>query len=259
MVAASLSAGAEVMGVYGRDFAVEAKGDASPVTEADRLAEAIILAALAECAPGVPVVAEEACCGGVIPHVDRRFFLVDPVDGTREFVSRNGEFTVNIALIEAGVPTAGVVYAPARDVLFAGRLGAGAEQMRVEAGRIAERHAITVAAPATPLRIVASRSHRTRQTDAFIERYPGASIVPAGSSLKFCLIASGQADLYPRFGPTMQWDTAAGDAVLRAAGGSVVTPEGEPLVYGPKSGIGLDAYRNPSFIAGGHLDIRKDD
>ena len=259
MVAAALSAGTEVMAIYGRDFSVDAKDDASPVTEADRRAEIIILAALARIAPGIPVVAEEACCGGVIPDVVSRFFLVDPVDGTREFVSRNGEFTVNIALIEAGVPIAGVVYAPARDILFAGRLGAGAEEMRIEAGRIAERRAVAVAQPAAPLRIVASRSHRTSQTDAFIERYPGASIVPAGSSLKFCLIASGRADLYPRFGPTMQWDTAAGDAVLRAAGGMVTTPEGEPLVYGPKSGVGLDTYRNPSFIAGGRLDIRKDD
>lgn len=259
MVAAALTAGAEVMAIYARDFSVDAKDDASPVTEADRRAEVIILEALAHLAPGVPVVAEEACCGGVIPDVGRRFFLVDPVDGTREFVSRNGEFTVNIALIEASVPIAGVVYAPARDVLFAGRLGAGAEEMRIEGGRIAERRAIAAAPPCAPLRIVASRSHRTTQTDAFIGRYPDASIVPAGSSLKFCMIASGRADLYPRFGPTMQWDTAAGDAVLRAAGGMVVTPDGEPMTYGPKSDIGLDAYKNPSFVAGSRLDICIDD
>ncbi|MCX5513562.1 3'(2'),5'-bisphosphate nucleotidase [Kaistia algarum] len=251
LVATALAAGEAVMAIYGQDFCVDAKSDASPVTEADRLAEAIILADLAKLAPDIPVIAEEACCAGIVPDVTSRFFLVDPVDGTREFVGRNGEFTVNIALVEDGEPVFGIVYAPALGVLFMGRAGLGAEEMKIAAGAIVARRAITVATPSVPPRIVASRSHRTPETDDFLAEYPDASIVPAGSSLKFCLLASGKADLYPRFGPTMQWDTAAGDAVLRAAGGSVTTPDGDLLRYGPSYGLGIEAYRNSSFIAWG--------
>jgi 3'(2'),5'-bisphosphate nucleotidase len=251
LVATALAAGEAVMAIYGQDFSVDAKSDASPVTEADRLAEAIILADLSRLAPDVPVIAEEACCAGIVPDVASRFFLVDPVDGTREFVGKNGEFTVNIALIEDGEPVFGIVYAPALSVLFMGRTGLGAEEMEIAAGAIIARRPITVATSSVPPRIVASRSHRTLETDEFLADYPGASIVPAGSSLKFCLLACGKADLYPRFGPTMQWDTAAGDAVLRAAGGSVTTPDGDPLRYGPSRGLGIEAYRNPSFIAWG--------
>lgn len=251
LVVTALAAGEAVMAVYGQDFCVDAKSDASPVTEADRLAEAIILADLARLAPDIPVIAEEACCAGIVPDVAGRFFLVDPVDGTREFVGRNGEFTVNIALVEDGEPVFGIVYAPALGVLFMGQTGLGAEELEIAAGVVVARRTITVATPSQPPRIVASRSHRTLETDEFLADYPGASIVPAGSSLKFCLLASGKADLYPRFGPTMQWDTAAGDAVLRAAGGSVTTPDGDPLRYGPSHGIGVEAYRNPSFIAWG--------
>jgi 3'(2'),5'-bisphosphate nucleotidase len=257
LIATTIAAGAVVMQVYDGAFAVEHKGDASPVTEADRLAEAVILADLARLAAAVPVVAEEACSAGLIPAVGGAFFLVDPVDGTREFISRNGDFTVNIGLIENGVPTLGIVYAPARGDLYAGRLGRGAERIAIAGGSIADRRAIRVADPAAaPPRILASRSHRTPETDDFIARYPGASLVAAGSSLKFCLMAAGEADLYPRMGPTMQWDTAAGDAVLRAAGGSVETVDGAPLSYGPGAAPGLSAYANPWFVArGGTIGI----
>lgn len=251
LLPAALEAGQAAMAIYERDFAVETKDDASPVTEADRVAEAILLSALAELAPQTPVIAEEACCAGIIPSVEQRFFLVDPVDGTREFICRNGEFTVNVAMIEGGSPVLGIVYAPAIGRLFWGEVDAGAEAARIVDGRIVDRHPIHAAPAAGPPRIVASRSHRTAETEAFIAGYPGASIVPAGSSLKFCLLACGEADLYPRLGPTMQWDTAAGDAVLRAAGGSVTTLSGAPLTYGPHGGMGLDAYRNPAFVARG--------
>ena len=247
----AVAAGAAAMAVYDRDFAVDMKSDASPVTEADRLAEAIILEGLARIAPRVPVIAEEACCAGIVPAVGRCFFLVDPVDGTREFVGRNGEFTVNIALVEDGAPVLGVVYAPAKGRLYMGAAGQGAEQAEVVAGVVQAPGPLRAVRAPSPPRIVASRSHRNAETDAYIARHPGASIVPAGSSLKFCLLAAGDADLYPRLGPTMQWDTAAGDAVLRAAGGMVTTLAGAPLTYGPHGAHGIDAFRNPSFVARG--------
>lgn len=252
LIATTIAAGVVVMQVYDGAFVVEAKGDASPVTEADRRAEAIILADLARLAPDIPVVAEEACAEGRIPEVGATFFLVDPVDGTREFISRNGDFTVNIGLVRDGVPVLGLVYAPARGDLYAGRIGQGAEHLRIEGSATTSRRAIAVTDPAVmPPRILASRSHRTPETDEFIARFPGASLVAAGSSLKFCLMAAGEADLYPRMGPTMQWDTAAGDAVLRAAGGMVETVEGAPFVYGPGPGDGVAAFANPWFVARG--------
>lgn len=257
LIATTIAAGRVVMQVYDGAFAVEHKGDASPVTEADRRAELIILADLAKLAPDIPVVAEEACSEGRIPTVGGSFFLVDPVDGTREFISRNGDFTVNIGLVRDGVPVLGLVYAPARGDLYAGRLGLGAEHLAIADGAIASRRAIRVADPAPqPPRILASRSHCTPETDQFIARFPGAALVQAGSSLKFCLMAAGDADLYPRMGPTMQWDTAAGDAVLRAAGGVVETVGGVPLAYGPGHGDGVSAYANPWFVARGSLEIR---
>jgi 3'(2'), 5'-bisphosphate nucleotidase len=257
LITTAIAAGVVVMDVYDGGFVVENKGDASPVTEADRRAELVILKALSEHAPDIPVIAEEACSEGKIPPVNEAFFLVDPVDGTREFISRNGDFTVNIGLVEAGVPVLGVVYAPARGALYAGRVGKGAEKLLIAGGAIVARAPISVTEPAvTPPRILASRSHRTPETDDFIAHYPGASLVAAGSSLKFCLMAAGEADLYPRMGPTMQWDTAAGDAVLRAAGGLVETVEGAPLRYGPGPARGVAAYANPWFIArGGRLSM----
>ena len=230
---------------------VETKADASPVTEADRQAEEIILAALAQLVPGAPIIAEEEVAGGNIPEVGAEFLLVDALDGTRDFLKGGDDFTVNVGLVRDGVPALGVVGAPARARLWAGIAGLGA--FAVDAGG-AWRPIHVRAAHAGPFDIIASRSHRTPETDAFIARFPGARIVSVGSSLKFCAVAEGAADFYPRLGPTSQWDTAAGDAVLRAAGGRVVTLDGEPLRYGPGNAPGAAAFLNPWFVAAGGMD-----
>ena len=236
-------AGTEILAVYGSDFTVLDKADASPVTEADTRAERVILNGLAACAPDLAVVAEESVAAGHVPALDRRpFFLVDPLDGTREFIGRNGEFTVNIALVEDGSPTAAVVHLPALDetfwtagdgVAWRARGGAGPE-------RIACRRP-----GGDGLVVIASRSHRGAETDVYLERFEIADIVSAGSSLKFCRIAEGAADLYPRLGRTMEWDIAAGHAIVEAAGGSVETIDGKRLVYG-KPG-----FENPRFVVRG--------
>jgi 3'(2'), 5'-bisphosphate nucleotidase len=236
------AAGKIILDIYATDFAVRGKTDNSPVTEADEKAEAVILRGLEQLTPDITIVSEEAAAAGRIPTVRQTFWLVDPLDGTREFVSRNGEFTVNIALIDGGVPVAGIVLAPTLGRLYAGALGAGAF---VEDA--AGRRAIACAHPSDDgLIVVSSRSHGDA---ALLERFLAgrkvASSVKAGSSLKFCLIASGNADLYPRFGRTMEWDTAAGHAVLLAAGGHVTDLSGRELTYG-KPG-----YTNPHFVASG--------
>jgi len=240
------AAGTIVMEVYATEFKVEGKGDASPVTEADHRAEALVLPALARITPGLQVVSEEAASAGRIPVVAERFWLVDPLDGTREFVNRNGEFTVNIALVERDTPVLGVVLAPASGRLFAGAAGAGAF-VEDESGR---RQAITCRRiPATGLTVVSSRSHGDLAAlDAFLTGRVVASHVTAGSSLKFCLVAGGQADLYPRFGRTMEWDTAAGHAILRAAGGCVTDLNGVELRYGKPD------FANPHFVAMGRQE-----
>ncbi len=250
LVSLALKAGAAAMKIYAREIVADAKADASPVTEADRLGEEIILAGLASVAPDVPVLAEESAAAGVIPEtLGSRFFLVDPLDGTKEFISKTGEFTVNIALIGNGAPVIGVVYAPAINKLYAGEPN-GAWRAAVDAkGQIGPRQPIRVrAAPEGGLVAVASRSHRSPETDAYLDTLAVADFTAAGSSLKFCLVAEGAADVYPRFGRTMEWDTGAGQAVLEAAGGSVLThPEGQPLRYGKRQ-RGFD---NPHFIAWG--------
>ena len=253
----AIAAGKAILAVRRRGGAgVEWKTDMSPVTEADRAAEAVIAAALAELAPGVPVIAEEASYEGRVPATGSEFFLVDPLDGTREFVKGGNDFTVNIGLIRDGVPTVGVILLPETGKLFWGVAGAGAWRALVVDGAITERQPIRARpAPDGPIAVVASRSHRTPETDAYIRRYDVADLVSAGSSMKFCVVASGKADLYPRMGTTMQWDTAAGDAILRAAGGVVVTLDGRPLPYGPKDGEGAAAYKNPWFIAAGGLKL----
>lgn len=245
----TVDAGIAVMRVYAEGCRVKWKADASPVSEADELAEAIILKALASLVPGVPVLAEERAAAGIKPALDGRFILVDPVDGTREFISRNGEFTVNIALIERGIPVAGAVYAPAL-----GRLWYGAhEAIRCEiapGGRVAEAERTIVSTRPAPVGnyvALASRSHCDAATEAFLSRLPIAERRSAGSSLKFCVVADGLADVYPRFGPTMEWDTGAGDAVLRAAGGVVLSVDGGPLRYGKTH----TDYRNGGFVAWG--------
>ena len=249
LCALALKAGAAAMEIYGRDFSAETKADVSPVTEADRLGEEIILAGLKKFAPEIPVLAEESAAAGDIPDpLGDRFFLVDPLDGTKEFITKTGEFTVNIALIENGRPSFGVVYAPAANRLYFGGPG-GAWKAAVENNAMAQREPIRVRkAPAEGLVAVASRSHRSPETDAYLETMKVADFTAAGSSLKFCLLAEAKADIYPRFGRTMEWDTGAGQAVLEAAGGSVLAhPEGEPLRYGKKA-RGFD---NPHFIAWG--------
>ena len=247
-----------VMAIYATEFAVQGKADDSPVTLADQQAEAVILAGLRALTPEIAIVAEEAAAAGQTPALapGARFWLVDPLDGTREFVARNGEFTVNIALIDNGQPLLGVVLAPAMPgpdgsmgCLYAGIVGQGAWREDA-AGR---RPISCRAVPDQGLTMLASRSHGDDAAmDAFLPRYLAgrrvAQVATAGSSLKFCLLAAGQADLYPRLGRTMEWDIAAGHAVLAAAGGSVCRADnGKPLVYG-KPG-----FENPHFVATGWL------
>ncbi|MEZ5923198.1 MAG: 3'(2'),5'-bisphosphate nucleotidase CysQ [Hyphomicrobiaceae bacterium] len=236
----ALDAGRLIREIYERDFATERKADGSPVTEADKRAEALILERLNAAAPEIPIVSEENAASHSLSPPDR-FFLVDPLDGTKEFVSRNGEFTVNIALIERGVPALGVVYAPVKGGLY----WVDAQGHAVEAREGTQTAIRARPAPASGLVAAVSRSHLDQASQDYLARYTIAGTISAGSSLKFCLVARGEADVYPRFGPTNEWDTAAGDAVLRAAGGSMLTPEGEVFRYG-KPG-----YRNGPYVAWG--------
>lgn len=236
-----------VMEVYAQDFTPEEKADKSPVTEADRRAEVIILEALKQYLPETPVLAEESFAAGLRPNIEGDFLLVDPVDGTKEFINKRDEFTINIAYIQDGQPIAGAVYAPAKQRLYWGGeqafaldLGPGDDCALDNATRL------TTVKPTSNHKIaVMSRSHADEQTQAFAEAEGVTETVSAGSSLKFCLLAEGKAHLYPRFGPTMEWDTAAGHAVLKAAGGSVTNPDGTPFQYG-KIEVG---YLNGAFIA----------
>ncbi len=251
----AIAAGDAILAVRRAGHGVEWKADASPVTEADRAAEAVIMAGLAEAAPKIPVVAEEAAYEGNLPDASAEFFLVDPLDGTREFVKGGNDFTVNIGLIRDGAPVVGVILLPETGKMFWGAVGTGAWRGKVVDGVVTARERIVVRqSPEGPIVVVASRSHRTPETDAYIKRYDVADLVSAGSSMKFCVLAGGKADLYPRMGTTMQWDTAAGDAILRAAGGKVVTLDGKPLPYGPNGAAGTDAYKNPWFIAVGGVE-----
>ena len=242
-----IEAGTAIMAVYaGGCKHVRVKADRSPVSEADELGEEIILRGLHAAGLDLPIVAEEACAQGGKPRVEARYILVDPLDGTREFLGRNGEFTVNIGLVDNGVPVAGAVYAPALGRLwFAGRNAFSCS--------VAPGATLPPAGDRTPLQTrpcpkadmiaLASRSHADQETEAFLATLPIGDRRAAGSSLKFCVLADGTADVYPRFGPTMEWDTAAGDAVLRAAGGIVLRPDGRPFDYGKPE------YRNGAFVA----------
>lgn len=238
---AAREAGEAILTIVRRGFDVETKSDSSPVTEADRAAELVILAALARFAPGVPVIAEEEVAAGRIPAHGERYFLVDPLDGTKEFVRGGNDYTVNIGLIEAGTPRLGVVYAPAADRLHVGLVGVGAW---VEQN--AERRPIRTRQPTNELVAVASKSHFNQPTADYLEHAaPGCGYVGIGSSLKFCIVAEGEADIYPRLSPTSEWDTAAGHAVLLAAGGRVDAPDGQSLRYGKH------AFLNRGFVATG--------
>src|SRR6516165_4935060 len=231
----ALQAAVAVMRVYASDCKPRHKADKSPVCDADEQAEAIILEGLAKRLPGIPVLAEEASARGKQPVCGSAFILVDPVDGTLEFLSRNGEFTINIALIVDGEPRAGVVYAPALGRLWIA--GVTASACTIAPGNPLpppdRRESIHVrAAPAKGLIALASRSHSNPETEAFLASLPISERRTAGSSLKFCRVAEGEADVYPRFGQTMEWDTGAGDAILRAAGGIVLDAKHHPLQYG---------------------------
>jgi 3'(2'), 5'-bisphosphate nucleotidase len=234
------AAGVVVMRHYEAGCEARVKPDRSPVTDADQEAEKLILAELAREFPGVPVVAEEEAAAGRVAQVGRHFFLVDPVDGTKEFVKRGGEFTVNIGEIVDGVPVAGVVLAPAIGRLFAGDENGAFEFDGDTARPIAAR-----VPAADGLVAVASRSHPDAQTDAYLKSLKIKGLTNAGSSLKFCLVAAGEADIYPRAGQTCEWDTAAGHAVLKAAGGDVTTWEGAPFTYGKPN------FLNGPFVARG--------
>ncbi len=241
LVRIAQAAGILVMRHYEAGCDARIKSDRSPVTDADEEAEKLILAELATAYPGVPVVAEEEAAAGRIVQVGGHFFLVDPVDGTKEFVKRGGEFTVNIGEIRDGQAVSGVVLAPAIGRLFVGAVGEGAFELSGETIR-----PIAARTPAADGMVaVSSRSHPDAQTDALLKTLPVKGNINAGSSLKFCLVAAGEADIYPRAGKTMEWDTAAGHAVLAAAGGRMTTWDGTPFVYGKPD------FRNGPFIARG--------
>lgn len=239
-------AGAAIMQVYEQGVEATLKGDGSPVTAADQRAEDIILSALKKIAPDIPIISEEnsASHSMLAPN---RFFLVDPLDGTREFIKHDdkGCFTVNIALIEEGQPVLGVVFAPALERMFAGVVGEGAVESNKDSKGGMSPVIQVRDVPAIGPTAIASVSHRDAQTNQWLEDHDILKVAAIGSSLKFCLIACGEADVYPRFGPTMEWDTAAGDAILRAAGGSVFHLDGAPFRYGKAD------YRNDAFIATG--------
>lgn len=240
MADAAREAGAAILDIVARGFDIEQKGDSSPVTAADHAAELIILAHLARAAPGVPVIAEEEVAAGRIPEHQGTYFLVDPLDGTREFVRGGDDYTVNIALVVDGQPWLGVVFAPATGRLHGGIVGQGAWVDEGE-GRLPISCRPCGDAPVA----VASKSHFTQNTSDYLAKCGSGEHLSIGSSLKLCLVAEGKADLYPRLSPTAEWDTAAGHAVLLAAGGRVDGPDGQPLGYGKT------AFLNRAFVATG--------
>lgn len=239
-------AGKEIMTIYQQDFSVFEKDDSSPLTKADLAAHHCIVRMLSDVDSNTPILSEESS------HIEwserqlwSKYWLVDPLDGTREFVKKNGEFTVNIALIENGEPVLGAVYAPVLDWLLVGGRGLGAYWEKGDESGVAK-----IAKASQPLKVAASRSHRDEKTQAYLDKIGAVDTVGLGSSLKFCKIATGEIDLYPRFGPTSEWDTAAAQAVLEAAGGGVFTLDGKPLGYNHK-----DSLLNPHFMAVGDLNI----
>jgi 3'(2'), 5'-bisphosphate nucleotidase len=233
-------AGAAIMEYYDQDCRLDDKQDASPLTAADLAADKVICAGLRLAYPHITLVTEEQSDTHQAVQSGECYFLIDPLDGTKEFISRNGQFTVNIALIESGAPVAGVVFAPALNRMFLGATESGAHETDGSGTK-----AIHVRPKPENLIAVASRSHRSPETDVFLSEHKITECVSAGSSLKFCLVATGEADIYPRFGPTMEWDTAAGQAVLEAAGGTVLTPEGAVFHYGKPN------HCNGNFVAWG--------
>ena len=247
IVALAREAGDAILEVYATDFDVQSKSDESPLTQADLASHRAIEAGLTALTPVLPIISEESG----LPDFDERgawsrYWLIDPLDGTKEFVNRNGEFTVNIALIDAGKPVFGVVHVPVQGKTYVGCEGVGAE---IRIGDDAPQPVRVAAASAKPVRVVGSRSHRGASLDAFIANLGDCDLVPMGSSLKFCVVAEGNADVYPRLGPTSEWDTAAAQAVVEQAGGAVVTLDGKPMMYNQKSEI-----LNPFFMVIGATD-----
>jgi len=247
IVALAKEAGNAILDVYATDFDVEKKSDKSPLTQADMASHIIISKGLAELTPDIPVISEESG----LPEFSVRgqwplYWLIDPLDGTKEFVNRNGEFTVNIALIENKRPVMGVVHVPVQDKTYTGCEGLGAA---IRSGDGKSTKIVVSAASASPVRVVGSRSHRGASLDAFLERLENFEMLPMGSSLKFCVVAEGGADVYPRLGPTSEWDTAAAQAVVEQAGGAVLELNGGPLLYNNKADI-----LNPHFLVRGPQD-----
>jgi len=247
IISVAQDAGAEIMKIYATDFDVNWKSDSSPVTAADEGAEAIILPKLRELTPDYIIVAEEAVAKDGVPGIGSTpFWLVDPLDGTREFLNRNGEFTVNIALVIDKEPKLGVIYVPAQDTTYTGLVGVGATR---QIGDAAPEPISIRTPPEEGVTVLASRRHGDPEVlSAFLKDRPIAEIRNAGSSLKLCLVAAGEGDIYPRFGNTMEWDIAAGHAILSAAGGRITTEDGEPMLYGKETML------NPHFIAWGGLE-----
>jgi 3'(2'), 5'-bisphosphate nucleotidase len=245
-------AGAEILKIRNRAFVTHQKADATPVTDADHAAEGIILDGLSRLLPGIPVVSEEDHARRPATRAAGIFVLVDPLDGTREFIAGRDEFTVNIALVENGTPHVGIVAAPARASLWRGSTGQGAQKLRMTAdGHASDPVAIAARRLDTPRVILMSRSHPDPATEAFARRWPGIEATAIGSSMKFGLLAEGAADVYPRLAPVREWDAAAGHALLVAAGGAVATPEGDPLEYGRAGSDfivpGFVAWANPAL------------
>ncbi len=247
IVALAEDAGRAILEVYSTDFEVQSKDDASPLTQADLASHRWIDAGLKSLTPDIPVISEES---GLADFEERSgwelYWIVDPLDGTKEFVNRNDEFTVNIALIEDGVAILGVVHVPVYGRTYVGCKGLGAQRRDGDSDPVSIRVAESTG---TPARIVGSRSHRGKSLDAYLAAVGDYDMVPMGSSLKFCVVAEGEADLYPRLGPTSEWDTAAAQAVVEQAGGSVVTLDGKPMKYNTKADI-----LNPHFMVIGAAD-----
>lgn len=253
----AIGAGEIIMPFYNgnKDIGTQSKDDSSPVTLADQDAEDFILEQLAGLFPDIPVVAEEKCANGDIPNLNDQetelFFLVDPLDGTKEFIQKRGEFTVNIALIKDKHPVAGVIYTPALGDIYAGLEEHGAYFIGKDTTEKTLQNAqnLIITPKEKAEKAVASRSHMSAETTEFMQQNGIDDFISAGSSLKFCMVASGKADIYPRFGRTMEWDIAAGDAILRAAGGMTVTTDGKPMLYGKQNQSHDSDFANPFFIA----------
>ncbi|PHR59231.1 MAG: 3'(2'),5'-bisphosphate nucleotidase [Robiginitomaculum sp.] len=252
LISSVLAAGRVILEIRENGFTAEVKSDGSPVTEADRQAEQILLQTLAEQFVDIPVIAEEQVAAGILPEPGDLFFLVDALDGTKEFVRGGCDFTVNIGLIEQGIPVFGIVYAPADGRIFVGAGANDAWQARINCreknGNLKDKKLLQVmVADPQNLRAVASKSHRDEQTNDWLREHNIRDVVSAGSSIKFCLLATAEADIYPRFGPTCEWDTAAGHAVLQCAGGQVTRIDGSAFLYGKAEQE--KPYLNPGFIA----------